>query len=244
MRTLPLHAIFIGGVLLGPAAQAASGPRYGSFGIGIGTGGLGVDFAYPLHEYFDLRLGYDFGSISETSTEDDVEYDAKLKFSSARLLADYKPFAGGFRISAGMYTGTPEIEAEADGLDDYEIGENEYRGDLRIDGDMDLGGAAPYLGIGWGGTAGRTGFGASFDIGVIFGDSPQVNLDVSGTACDATLNANCDPNGAEGFNVNDPNDVRAQQFQADKDAEIAELEDDAKDFDLWPVIRFGLHYRF
>jgi hypothetical protein len=190
-----------------------------------------------------VRAGFNFGSYSRDSTEDDIEYEAKLKFSGGKLLLDIKPFAGGFRISTGLYTTPPELELEADGQDDYEIGDREYRGDLSLDDDIDLGSSAPYLGIGWGGTTNTTGFCVSFDVGVMFADSPKVGLDVTGRACDATANSACDPNGEEGFDVNGDN-AAAQEFQAELDREIAELEDDAKDFDLWPVIQLALHYRF
>ena len=220
------------------------GARYGSFGVGVGTAGLGIDFAYPITPWLDIRAGYDFGSVKfDYDDEDDeegtsVSGDAKLKFSAGKLLADFKPFRGGFRISAGLYTGLPELDLDASGLDTYEIGEGEYRGDLRAKGKIDMGGVAPYLGIGWGGTTSGTGFGASLDIGVIFGKSPKVDLDINGLACDASVNEDCDP-ATDGTEVSTNPD-----FQADRAAEIDEIEDDAKDFDMWPVIRFGLHYRF
>lgn len=233
-----LAAVFMSAPILSEAAS-------GSAGLSIGTGGLGIDYAYPVASFLDVRAGYDFGSISKNHEEDGIDYRAKLKFSSARLLADLKPFGGGFRISAGLYTGTPEVDLESrGGQDDYDIGDRTYTGDLMLDGKVDIGGAAPYLGIGWGGTTSGSGFGVSFDIGVLFASSPNASLDATGTACDATATPGCDPNGPDGFNVNDLDDPRAVQFQANKDAEIAKLEDDAKDYDLWPIIRLGLHYRF
>lgn len=222
---------------------AGEGPRYGSFGIGVGTGGLGIDYAYPVHRLLDVRAGYDFGSIQHDDDQDDVAYEGELKFSSARLLLDFKPFGGGFRISAGLYTGAPELELHADGVDDYELGDNDYNGDLVADGKIDLGNAAPYLGLGWGGTASTTGFGASFDIGVIFTGSPDVKLQVTeGRACLANENEDCDPD-ADGFDVNDGS-PEALTFQNDVELEREEVEDDARDFKLWPILRFGLHYRF
>jgi hypothetical protein len=83
----------------------------------------------------------------------------------------------------------------------------------------------------------------SFDLGVMFTQSPDATLDVNGRACDAS-DAPCDPDGPQGFDVNDADDLRAQEFRRQKDEEIRNLEEDAKDFDLWPVIMLGLHYRF
>ena len=225
------------------AVESPHGAQVGGLGLRLGTAGIGIDYTYGINRYFDVRAGYHFGSYSDSIEEDGIDYDGKIKISGASLMLDIKPFAGGFRISTGVFTASPEFELKASGRDDYEVGAATYTGDLRIDGSIDLGSTAPYLGLGWGGTSNGNGFGVSFDVGVMFTASPDVTLDVNGRACDSTLLA-CDPNGATGFDVNDPNDLRAQQFQADKDAEIANLEADAKDFELWPVLMFGLHYRF
>lgn len=232
------------GVMTDPAA-AGNGVRYGSFGISAGTGGYGIDFAYPLHEYFDVRVGYDFGKFSfdfeedaDDENADPIEYQADLKFSSARLLIDYKPFGGGFRISAGFYTGTPELEGRSDDRQNgVELGDGVFNIDGRVRADADIGSGAPYLGIGWGGTAGARGFGFSFDLGVLFADSPSFDIAVSGMACDASEDISCDPQA--GFDAGtDP------AFQAEVEAERRELEDDSKDFDMWPILRTGIHYRF
>jgi len=229
--------------LMVPFAASADPAPHGGVGVRLGTGGIGVDYSYGLNRYVDLRAGYSFGSYSRTQEEDDIDYDAELKINAFVAMVDIKPFAGGFRITTGLYSSSPELELNASGLDDYEVGDKEYRGNLKIDGGLDLGSAAPYLGIGWGGTTNTTGFGVSFDMGVMFTSSPDVALDASGRACDATANPACDPAGAEGFEV-DGADPRAQQFQADLNQEVTNLEDDAKDFKLWPVIGLGLHYRF
>lgn len=232
------------GVMTDPSA-AGTGVRYGSFGISAGTGGYGLDFAYPLHEYFDVRLGYDFGKFSfdfEEDADDEnaepIKYQTDLKFSSARLLIDYKPFGGGFRITAGFYTGTPELEGRSNGfLQEVELGDGIYNIDGRVSADADIGSGAPYLGIGWGGTAGARGFGFSFDLGVLFADSPSFDIAVTGMACDASDDPDCDP--AAGFDV-----ASEPAFQAEVEAERRELEDDSKDFDMWPILRTGIHYRF
>lgn len=247
-RVLP--AILLACASIAPAAaqdEAGSAPssqaRIGSFGLGIGTNGIAVDYAYGLNRWLDLRAGLNFGSLDRELEEDGIDYDAEISFSGGKLLLDIKPFAGGFRISTGIYTAPPELELDASGLDDYEIGGATYRGDLQIDSSIDLGSAAPYLGIGWGGTANATGFGVSFDIGVMFTDSPQVGLAVDGRACDATLTGACDPDGVGGFDVNG-SDPRAVIFQNEREAERQNLEQEAEDFDLWPVIQLALHYRF
>ncbi len=177
-------------------------------------------------------------------TEDGIDYDGDFRFNAGAVMLDYRPFAGGFRISAGGYTGAPEIKLVAEGDNEqFDVGNRQYTADGRLDGDIDLGGAAPYVGIGWGGRPSGTGFGFSFDVGVMFTSSPGISLTATGNACDSTVVA-CNPNGLAGFDVNDPNDPRAQAFQSELEQERQNLEDDAKDYKYWPVVNLGVHYRF
>lgn len=225
------------------SADAASDTsRYGGLGLRFGTAGFGIDYTYGINRFLDVRAGYHFGSYSDTFDEDGIDYDGELKISGASLMLDVKPFAGGFRISAGLFTGTPEFELKASGRNEYEIGDTTYDGNLRLDGGIDLGSTAPYLGIGWGGTTNGTGFGVSFDLGVMFTGSPDVSMVASGLACEVGGNPACDPT-----DENSPGVINASAdptFQAELDKEIANIEDDAKDFKVWPVLMFGLHYRF
>lgn len=224
--------------LCASAAQAEPG-GYGGLGLKFGTDGVGLGYTYGLSRYVDLRAGYQFGSFDYHDTEDGTKYKAKLKLNAVTGLVDVKPFAGGFRVSAGLYGKTPEADLHAHGFDDYELGDETYRGDLDLEGHTDLGGASPYLGIGWGGTSNGSGFGVSFDLGVIFGKSPKLDLAASGRACNASADPACDPAGAEGFDVSQNPD-----FQAELEKERRDMEDDAKDYRYWPVLNLGLHYRF
>ncbi|PPE73835.1 hypothetical protein C3942_10540 [Solimonas fluminis] len=232
-------------MLMAPGmAQADEVARHGGLGLRLGTAGIGIDYTYGLNRFFDLRAGYNFGSYSDSYEEDGIDYDADLKISAASLMVDYKPFAGGFRISAGLYTSAPELDLDArtrNNTETFEVGDREYRGDdLRLDGGIDLGSTAPYLGIGWGGTTNATGFGVSFDLGVMFTQSPDVALAASGRACDATANPDCDPTDpAESFDA-----ASNPLFQTELQNEVKNLEDDSEDFKFWPVLSLGLHYRF
>lgn len=232
-------------MLMAPGmAQADEIAKNGGVGLRLGTAGIGIDYTYGLNRFFDLRAGYNFGSYSGNYDEDGIDYDADLKISAASLMVDYKPFAGGFRVSAGLYTSSPELDINArtrNNTETFEVGDREYRGDnLTLDGGIDLGSAAPYLGVGWGGTTNATGFGVSFDLGVMFTKSPDVMLGATGRACDATANANCDPTDpGQSFDVG-----TNPLFQAELEKEVRNLEDDAKDFKFWPVLSLGLHYRF
>lgn len=193
-----------------------------------------------------MRVGYDFGSLNRNGEEEGIDYSGKLKFSAARFLADIRPFGGGFRITAGLYTGAPELTLRAEGQSDEptEIGDSEYNFDGLLRGKVDLGSTAPYVGLGWGGSASTRGFGFSNEIGVLFTGAPGVDLNVvRGRFCDASADENCDPNAAGSFEVNDGS-LQSTQLLAEVEAERAELEDDTKDFKMWPILRFTIHYRF
>ncbi|MGB0955510.1 MAG: hypothetical protein ACPGZP_05860 [Panacagrimonas sp.] len=225
------------------AANAQTERASVTVGSNIGTDGASIDMALPVTPYVDLRLGGSFGRPEFSSTQEGIDYDATVRFSSARLVLDLKPNAGAFRITAGLYTSAPDIDLEANGQDDYEIGGRVFRADLNLDSDVDLGGAAPYLGIGWGGTNNTRGWGLSADLGVMFTQSPEVSVRASGIACDATLDPGCSPAGPEGFDVNSA-DPRAIAFQNELERERQDLEDKADDYRFWPVLRVGINYRF
>lgn len=222
----------------------------GSIGLRLGTSGIGLDYTLPLNDYVDLRAAGNFGSLSRDESYDDIDYEMDYNFSSVAAFADIRPFRGGFRVTAGGYSSAPDADlsgGDPDNVRTYNIGDETFNAQIALDGDADLGSFAPYLGIGWGGTTGKRGFGMSLDVGVMFADSPDVTLNVTGTACDASANSNCDPNDPNppnnGFDVNG-NSQAAQDFQAQKEQEVERIERDASDLDLYPVATLGFHYRF
>lgn len=243
-RTILAAALLLGA----PAAMAQgdAGEAGSTSGLALraGTGGLVLDYSYGLGSAVDLRVGYAFGSFSGTVEEDDIDYDGDVEFGALQAMLDYRPFGGGFRVSAGAYSSAPEIDLVTRGDNEqYQIGNSEYTATGRLDGEVDLGSFAPYVGIGWGGTTAGTGWGLSFDAGVMFADAPAVSLAAQGRACNSTL-VSCDPDGFTGFDVNDPDDPRAATFRNELEQERANLEEEIEDLRYWPVVSLGLHYRF
>jgi hypothetical protein len=232
LASLPL--LIVAGV-----AEAA-----GSAGLRLGSGGITAEYARPLGERFALRGGYSFGTLGISLDANGTDYDTDLRYGALQAMLDFRPFAGGFRVSAGVWSRPPDIELLIRGDNErIDLGAREYTATGRIDGDVDLGSAAPFLGFGWGGGPAGRGFGLSFEAGVLFADAPGIALRAQGRACESTLLA-CDPEGLTGFDVNSPNDPRAQSFRAELEDEERALEDDLKDLRYFPVINLGLHYRF
>jgi hypothetical protein len=192
-----------------------------------GTTGLGAEFGWPLADRFAARLWANGGSLSRDQTESGIRYDAKLKFGTVFALADLHPFAGGFRISAGVayndnrfdFTGRGDgstIEINGVPYNSADVG--------TLDGRVRFDKTSPYLGIGWGSAPrGAAGFGASIDLGVMF-QKPRASL--TGT-CGPSLPA-----------------PTCTQLQNDLRAEEAQFRDAVDDFKAYPVVSVGLSYRF
>ena len=195
----------------------------------VSTLGYGLEVSVPVfQDQLNVRAGfntlsYDYEDDSLDGGSQDLALKADLKLQSIPLLLDWHPFKGGFRLSTGLVfnnsevNGTATCEAASCELGD-QIFDAATLGTTKVQ--LDLSGTQPYLGLGYGNAVGSGGgFSFAFDLGVLFQD-PTVTVTPS-ASCQA------DP---------DCRDAAAQ--------EEANLNDDVQDFDLYPVISFGLSYMF
>lgn len=215
---------FVAGAFLFLVASTAAWADVGVL-LKAGTLGAGLDVSVGMSESLGLRLQANAFSIDEDITESDVNYNADLELQTAGLLLDWHPFSGVFRVSAGAYWNGNEIAATAKPTGaTYVIDGTVYTSAEvgSLDGRIDFESVAPYFGIGFGSApkAGR-GMTFSFDLGVLYQREPNVTLSV---ACGTTL--------------------RCAQLQSDVAAETASLQDDLKDYAFYPVVSFGIGYRF
>lgn len=189
-----------------------------ALGVKAGTLGAGIEATYGLSERFNLRFGINSYTYDYDETASGICYDAELDLGSGALLIDWHPFAGVFRISAGYMRNDNVLRLTATPTEPQEIGGVPYNpGDIgTLHGEMTFEENVPYFGIGWGNAARGKGLGMSFEIGAMFQDSPQVALT------------------AENSNIS----------QADLDQEAREIEEDLEEFEIYPVISFGLSYHF
>ena len=205
--------------LLFSAGAAAEG-----FGLGVkaGTLGLGVEGTIGLSERFNVRIGANSYSYDYDETTSGIRYDGDLDLQSAALLLDWHPFAGTFRVSAGLVHNKNAVHLVATPTTAQEIGGQTFQpneiGTLR--GDVTFKKNVPYAGIGWGNAA-KKGFGMSFEIGALFQDQADVSLRSEG----GTLS-------------NDPT-LLARLRQEEQEAEA-----DLDDFELYPVISLGFSFHF
>ncbi len=217
-------------------AEASSADSIG-LSAKASTLGLGVELDYPISKYFSLRLQKNSYSYSDTFEEDDIDYNGEFSLDTLGGLIDWHVFGGAFHLSAGFYSNNNELSGVASGDGEYEIGDRAYLSDpsdpVHARLAVSLGSSStPYLGLGWGNSPKNDGgFMGSFDIGVFMSGSPKASLKVSGSAVDLSTGLTVDM-------VTDPT------VQGEVDKEVSMLEDDLSDFDVYPVIMFGLGYRF
>ena len=205
------------GLLIAVAAPAAVAEV--GLGVKAGTLGVGVDGTFALAGGLNLRAGINNYSYGYSDSASDIDYDVDLHLESYALLLDWHPFAGTFKLTAGLLSNKNRAAMRATPTGTVTIGGRPYPaatvGTLR--GEVDFKKTAPYAGIGWGNAAGGTrGFGFSAELGVLFQGTPNVTL----TSTNSSVQQN------------------------DLDAEAREIESDLDDFKAYPVISLGFSYQF
>lgn len=202
------------GLLLVSSHAAAEGF---ALGAKAGTTGLGLEGTWGLSQSVNLRLGYYAFDYSTDLEEQGVEYDGDLDLQNAGLFADWHPFQGGFRLSAGGIQTGNEFRGFADG--ELEVGVNTYQAELNAEVGWST--FAPYLGLGFGNAVDSGRWSFAFDLGVMFVGEPSVRL--VGSIDEPALQA---------------------QFDQDVAREEAELREELKDTKHYPVVSLGVAYHF
>ncbi len=217
-------------LLLGAAPAGADEPM--AVALRLGTTGIGLDYDFALGEHFSARVGYSGFQYDHSVDTSDVDYSGKFKLSMANAVLDWYVFNGGFRLSAGMVgNGTKlDVTGKPNANGSYTINNNVYSsGDVAsLNGQLKFGNSvSPYVGLGWGKSVGtQQHLHFLVDLGAIYGGTPNV-----------TLTAECG-SGAP------PGSALCTQLQSDVLAEKTKLQDDVTLVKWYPVLDFGLAYRF
>lgn len=214
-------------VFASPAvAQEAADSRF-ALGAQIGTTGLGVEAQASVNRYVAVRGSADFIRYDAEFETDDVDYDGELDLTQGGAFVDVHPFANAFFVSAGAYFGDRQVDLRADARGSAEIGNLVFTPEQigRLEGEADLGGFAPFLGLGYNDTfTTDRRWGLKALVGAQFGDDSEVTLRrTGGIALPAALQA---------------------QLDAELRNEERELENDAEDFKVFPVVQLGVAYKF
>jgi hypothetical protein len=211
-------------------------------GVGIGVGGIGFDVATPLARKFNLRGTGDFFRYNATITENSVTYGGDIQLASGGAVLDWFPFGGAFRLSVGVtayngnqLTGTASLNPNQS----FTINGNTYYSSAtdpaHASATLQLGTrAAPSFSFGWGNMVPRkVGKHFSFPvaIGFVYVGQPKVDLVFGGSTCNSVGTA-CQSI------ANNPT------FQSDLAAQKAKYQNDLSALRFYPILSFGIGYKF
>lgn len=228
MRVSVTAALALASALV--ATQAAA--QDGAFAIGAqaGTTGVGLEAQYKVNDKLRLRGAVDTFKFDEDVDGDDIAYAGEIDFSTAGLFVDYHPFGSSFFVSGGAYFGDRKVTVSgtpAAGSSDIEIGDESFTSAEvgTLSGEVDFGGTAPFVGLGWNTTfTGSGNWGFKFLAGAAFGKDADATLArVGGAALSPATQA---------------------ELNAALREEEQEIEDELDGFKAYPVIQVGLAYRF
>ncbi|MFC1637046.1 hypothetical protein ACFL5Z_19670 [Planctomycetota bacterium] len=194
-----------------------------AIGAKAGTLGIGGELTKKVATDINIRVGFNMLDYSFDDDIADIEYDIGLDLRSLSALVDWHIFDGPFRITGGVLSMGNQFDLDALINQNITIGDNTYTPAEvgRLSGRVDIEGAAPYIGIGWGNPVGRgRRWGFYSDFGVAFASSPDVVLRATGTMAGNPA------------------------FQADLAKEAQDIKDDLEDLEVYPVLSAGLYFRF
>lgn len=188
----------------------------------VAFSGPALELSYPITDTLQVRGALSGGmNVSQSDTNDGIDYDFKADGGIHRLALDYHPFSNGFFLSAGYAVNNFELKAKALESGTVQIGDDSYTGTIALKGTVDWQNS-PSLSIGWGHSPAK-GLGFMVELGAYFTGSPDVDLAATFTG------GGCPSQSALDASVKD---------------EEKEVEKEIGDFNYLPVLQAGITYRF
>lgn len=212
-----------------------------ALGVSVGTLGITIQGATPIAQKLNLRVAGNFFSYNTaTYTSDGISYSGTLNLRSAEATVDWFPFHNGFHISPGLlmyngFGGTAKLSVGPG--QGFELNKNDYTSSstspITGTGSVSANKAAPLILVGFSNLIPRSHRHISipFEIGAAYQGSPNINLMLTGTACDVN-GENCQP--VSSFAA----------LQSDLAAQIKKINHDASAYSFYPIFSIGFGYKF
>jgi hypothetical protein len=214
-------AALAGVVMLAAAWARAESPLGVGVSATVGTLGAGGEVTVGVTRFLGVRAGAHWLGIDPGFSIEEGDVNTELRWLNYHALLDVHPFGNGFRISGGGVLNDNRFSLSADLTEAVTINGVDY-GLTALNGDVEFEKFAPYVGLGYGNAAGKNGrWHFSFDLGVMFQGEPTVNIEAE--ASNPILQALLD------------NDLREEE---------QDIEEDLSDFKYYPVLSFGISFRF
>jgi hypothetical protein len=221
-----------------PAKVSSEGRIPVGIGVKVSTFGIGGEVAVGISHRSNVRVGFNAFSYGHTFDKDGVTYKGDLKLRSAQATYDIFLLKG-LHISPGVlfYNGNQvSANASVPGGQSFTLSNTNYVSDpadpIVGTGKLTVYKAAPMLLFGIGNLVPRSRhFSTSFEIGAAYQGPPRVTLNLSGSACDSTglfcRSISSDPT-----------------IQSNIAAEQTKLNKSASPYKFYPVLSFGIGYKF
>ena len=193
-----------------------------ALGAKVGTLGLAGDLTIGISPAMNIRLNANYLYWEYDADIEDISYETELDYSSFMALLDVHPFSNGFRLTGGVIKNNNAISLYATPSDSTTIGGREYTPEQigTITGTLDFEDVSPYAGIGFGHPFASGGpWSFVFDLGVVF-QPYEVTLTADGLAAES------------------------RAFQKDLKEEEEDVQDFFDQMEIYPVLSFGIAYRF
>ena len=207
------------GLILGAACVAllsTTNTASAQLAIGgrAGTTGVGAEVSYGVIPRLALRGSATVIPVKPKGTFDDVDFEVDPPSPMFTAGADLY-LTENIRLFGGVLIGADQLILDGDYSGTVQFGNQTYSGTGTIVGEVESSSTAPFFGLGLGRTFGaRVNF--NLDLGAaILGESTVRLIEITGPA--------------------------AQSTQAQRDAKIAEIQDDVDKYaKFYPMVSFGI----
>jgi len=224
----------LGAMIVAGALGAIPGRAEVAIAGKAGSLGLGLEVTAGLSPQWNARVGANaFDYTDDDRLAGHIHYDATARLRNATALLDWHPGGRGFRLSGGLVYDGNKIEGSsipsASGF--YDIGGVPVPTSFitRLDGKIDFDPVVPYVGLGWGNAvAPGSRLRGFLEAGVFFQGRGKAKLT---PVIPAGSPINSTPGAREALDIL----LRREE---------SEIEDDVADYTVYPVVSFGLSYRF
>jgi hypothetical protein len=152
-----------------PIAASADAFSSVSYGAHISTVGGGITLEKPLLYDFSVRLETNSLSVSQQLSYDNTKYLSTQRTQNVGIIADFRPYSGRYRISAGLLFGGDHIDNVSQPMGStIQVGNSLYpvSGTGTVSTRVQFNRPAIYAGVGTG-TGLIKGLALTFDAGVL-----------------------------------------------------------------------------
>src|SRR5690554_3766190 len=152
MKRLPKIGI-IG--LLAASCCTINAVQADAVNLALGSHGVALEYYLMLSKRVSARFALTDMPIDMQRKEEDVDITLKYDRTNIGMLFDFRPMAGTFHLTTGLYVGNHNINLNAkvknNSGETYDVGDQAYYGrNLGVKSSVSFAKAQPYFGLGWG----------------------------------------------------------------------------------------------